>query len=57
MDNGMEIWLHNLNFVDIADDGETATVGGGIQSVTLIGALWEHGKQTGKLMPKFDFDC
>ncbi|KAL4807630.1 hypothetical protein BDV18DRAFT_158846 [Aspergillus unguis] len=46
MQNGMEIWLHKLNAVQIAEDGKSATFGGGLKSVDLIGALWQHGKQT-----------
>ncbi|KAL4878837.1 hypothetical protein BJY04DRAFT_208969 [Aspergillus karnatakaensis] len=46
MQHGIQIWLQNLNFVDIAEDGHTATFGGGIKSADLIPALYEHGKQT-----------
>lgn len=50
LDHGIEIWLHKLNSIEIAEDGKTATVGGGTQAVTLIGALFQQGKQTGKLV-------
>ncbi|KAL5335387.1 hypothetical protein BJX70DRAFT_390676 [Aspergillus crustosus] len=46
MQHGIQIWLQNLNFISIAEDGETATFGGGIKSATLISALFEQGKQT-----------
>ncbi|KAL4912490.1 hypothetical protein BDW62DRAFT_216289 [Aspergillus aurantiobrunneus] len=46
LDHGMEIWMHKLNAVKIAEDGKTATFGGGIKSVDLIGALFQQGKQT-----------
>ncbi|KAL4797932.1 hypothetical protein BDV19DRAFT_377394 [Aspergillus venezuelensis] len=46
MDHGMEIWLHKLNFTDIAEDGQTATFGGGITSYDLIRALYPEGKHT-----------
>ncbi|KAL4968363.1 uncharacterized protein BDV14DRAFT_153263 [Aspergillus stella-maris] len=46
MDHGMEIWLHKLNFTDIAEDGRTATFGGGITSYDLIRALYPEGKHT-----------
>ena len=48
MDHGMEIWLHKLNFTDIAEDGQTATFGGGITSYDLIRALYPEGKHTGE---------
>ncbi|KAJ5175929.1 uncharacterized protein N7482_001806 [Penicillium canariense] len=45
--NGIQIWLKQLNVVSVADDGKTATFGGGIMSKQVIDALWEQGKQTG----------
>ncbi|KAL4871076.1 hypothetical protein BDV12DRAFT_183971 [Aspergillus spectabilis] len=46
LQHGIQIWLQNLNFIRIAEDGQTATFGGGIKSGTLIPALFEQGKQT-----------
>ncbi|KAL4737143.1 hypothetical protein BDV11DRAFT_206979 [Aspergillus similis] len=46
IDNGIEIWMHKLNSVQIAEDGKTVTVGGGIKSAELIPALFAHGKYT-----------
>ncbi|KAL4787938.1 hypothetical protein BJX76DRAFT_345229 [Aspergillus varians] len=46
LDHGIEIWMHKLDFVEIAEDGESATFGGGIKSVDLIPALFKQGKQT-----------
>ncbi|KAL4923493.1 uncharacterized protein BDV17DRAFT_285393 [Aspergillus undulatus] len=46
MDHGMQIWLHKLNSVVIAEDGQTATFGGGITSYELIRALYQEGKHT-----------
>ncbi|GAB1197568.1 hypothetical protein APSETT444_006865 [Aspergillus pseudonomiae] len=43
---GIEIWLHKLNTVDISEKGDTATFGGGILSHQVIEALWAAGKQT-----------
>ncbi|PIG83258.1 FAD-dependent oxygenase [Aspergillus arachidicola] len=41
---GIEIWMHKLNTVEISDD--TATFGGGILSHQVIESLWAAGKQT-----------
>ncbi|KAL4813263.1 hypothetical protein BDW67DRAFT_177993 [Aspergillus spinulosporus] len=46
INHGIEIWMHKLNFVQIAEDGKTVTVGGGIKSADLIPALFEQGKHT-----------
>ncbi|KAL4993940.1 hypothetical protein BDV10DRAFT_197933 [Aspergillus recurvatus] len=46
IDHGIEIWMHKLNSVQIAEDGKTATVGGGIKSSELIPALFAHNKHT-----------
>lgn len=45
--HGIEIWLDKLDSISIADDGNTATFGGGVKSGMVIDALWEVGKQTG----------
>ncbi|RDW79275.1 putative FAD-dependent oxygenase [Aspergillus mulundensis] len=43
---GMEIWMHKLNSFEIAEDGQTVTLGGGIKSSELIPALFKYGKHT-----------
>lgn len=45
---GLMIWMHQLNSVKIAQDGQTATFGGGILDKAVTDALWAAGKQTGK---------
>lgn len=45
--NGIMIWMRQLNSVDIADDGQTATFGGGILDKEVTDGLWAAGKQTG----------
>lgn len=47
MKQGIEIWMHKLKSVIIADDGHTVTFGGGILSKEVTDALWKHNKQTG----------
>jgi hypothetical protein len=49
MDYGIEIYLPQLNTISIAEDKQSVTVGGGINSKNLTDALWAAGKQTGKL--------
>jgi FAD/FMN-containing dehydrogenase len=46
MDYGIEIYLPQLNTLSIAADGQSATIGGGINSHNLTKALWAAGKQT-----------
>ncbi|KAL4988130.1 hypothetical protein BDW68DRAFT_187456 [Aspergillus falconensis] len=46
IDHGIEIWMHKLNSIQIAEDGKTVTVGGGIKSSELIPALFARGKYT-----------
>lgn len=48
MTSGIEIYLAQLNTVEIAKDGKTAKIGGGILSKNLTDALWAAGKQTGE---------
>lgn len=48
MTHGIEIFLSQLSTVEIAPDGKTAKIGGGIRGKALIDALWAAGKQTGK---------
>ncbi|GAW23817.1 hypothetical protein ANO14919_133940 [Xylariales sp. No.14919] len=42
--NGIEIWMNQLNTVEI--DGYVARVGGGALTKTVSHALWQAGKQT-----------
>ncbi|KAI1359867.1 putative FAD-dependent oxygenase [Xylaria arbuscula] len=42
--NGIEIWMHQLNTVDIGEG--TARIGGGALTKTVTHALWDAGKQT-----------
>jgi hypothetical protein len=48
MKSGVEIYLDQLNTVQVANDGKTAKIGGGTLSKTVIDKLWAAGKQTGK---------
>ncbi|KAH8678502.1 putative FAD-dependent oxygenase [Xylariales sp. PMI_506] len=43
---GIEIYLSQLSSVQIADDGETATIGGGTLAINVTNDLWAAGKQT-----------
>ncbi|KAK2761671.1 hypothetical protein FQN54_001499 [Arachnomyces sp. PD_36] len=45
MDSGIEIFMQQLSSVDIAEDGQTVTIGGGTNSKVVVDALWEAGKQ------------
>lgn len=49
MTYGMEIYLSQLNSIEIAADGQTVKVGGGVISRNLTDALWAARKQTGEL--------
>ncbi|KAI1451499.1 FAD binding domain protein [Annulohypoxylon moriforme] len=46
MRGGIEIWMNELNAVEIAGDGKSAKIGGGTLSKTVTDALWAAGKQT-----------
>lgn len=48
MSHGIEIDMRSLNSIEIAADGNTARVGGGVRSKELIDALWAANKQTGQ---------
>jgi FAD/FMN-containing dehydrogenase len=50
MTHGIEIHLSQLNSIAIANDGQTATIGGGVIAKNLTDALWAAGKQTGEHM-------
>ncbi|KAI8945998.1 putative FAD-dependent oxygenase, partial [Xylaria longipes] len=44
MKNGIGIWMHQLNTIEIGED--SARIGGGALSKTVTHALWAAGKQT-----------
>ncbi|KAI1467640.1 FAD-binding domain-containing protein [Daldinia caldariorum] len=46
MRGGIEIWMNQLNPVEIADDGKSVKVGGGALSKPVIDALYAAGKET-----------
>ncbi|SPJ74581.1 related to oxidoreductase [Fusarium torulosum] len=46
MDHGVEIYLNQLNKIEVAADGKTATIGGGTQSKKVTDTLWAANKQT-----------
>lgn len=46
MDHGIEIYLNQLSSVEIAEDGQTAKIGGGTMSKVVTDTLWAAGKQT-----------
>lgn len=48
MQSGIEIWMDQLQTVEIAEDGKTATIGGGALTTNVTHALWAAGKQTGE---------
>ncbi|KAL2286055.1 hypothetical protein FJTKL_07293 [Diaporthe vaccinii] len=43
--NGIGISMRGLAYIHVADDGRSATIGGGTQSGEVIAALWSMGKQ------------
>lgn len=48
MTHGIEIYLDQLSSVEVAEDGQTAKIGGGTVSKAVTDQLWAAGKQTGK---------
>ncbi|KAG8416249.1 hypothetical protein J3458_006845 [Metarhizium acridum] len=46
MQSGVEIYLDQLNTIEVALDGQTATIGGGALSKHVTDTLWDAGKQT-----------
>ncbi|KAJ5273272.1 hypothetical protein N7478_008397 [Penicillium angulare] len=46
VNNGIQIWLNQLNSISIAKDGSTATIGGGAPSKHITETLWAENKQT-----------
>ena len=47
VDNGIEIWMRQMNRVVIDPDGTTVTVGGGAKSKEIAKTLNARGKRTG----------
>lgn len=47
--NGIGISMRGMAYVHVADDGRSATIGGGTQSGEVIAALWSMGKQAGMI--------
>ncbi len=46
--HGIQIWMRSMNHIQIAPNGATATIGGGVISKEVTDALWAAGKQAGK---------
>ncbi|KAJ4419213.1 hypothetical protein N0V82_005120 [Gnomoniopsis sp. IMI 355080] len=46
MTSGIEIWMHQLHQIKIAEDGKSVTIGGGALSGNVTHDLWTVGKQT-----------
>ncbi|KAI6353213.1 hypothetical protein MCOR25_009109 [Pyricularia grisea] len=46
MNGGIEIFLNQLNGIEIAPDGQTAKLGGGVRSKDVTNTLFAAGKQT-----------
>lgn len=40
--------MSQLNSVQLSEDGQTATIGGGTLAINVTNELWAVGKQTGK---------
>jgi hypothetical protein len=53
MEHGIEIYLNQLNTVEVAADGKTVTIGGGTQSKKVTDTLWASNKQTGMIQRFF----
>lgn len=46
MKGGIQIWMHQLNSVEISEDGTQAKIGGGAKTKEVVDALWAGEKQT-----------
>ncbi|PYH94863.1 FAD-binding domain-containing protein [Aspergillus ellipticus CBS 707.79] len=46
MTHGIAIFMDQLSSVEVAEDGKTATMGGGTMSKVVTDSLWAAGKQT-----------
>jgi FAD/FMN-containing dehydrogenase len=51
VDCGVDINLRKLNMVELQEDGQTATIQGGILTKELTDALWKDDKWTGNYGP------
>jgi AICAR transformylase/IMP cyclohydrolase PurH len=52
MDQGIEIYMTQLDTVTVAGDGQTATIGGGAMSKAVVDSLWNAGKQAGRCLSR-----
>lgn len=48
MQNGIEIWLTQLNSIEVSEDGNTAVLGGGVYIKEVIDELAKHKKVAGQ---------
>lgn len=46
VENGVGIWMRGMNDVILAEDGQSATIGGGTLSGEIVHTLWAREKQT-----------
>jgi FAD/FMN-containing dehydrogenase len=46
--NGIEIWLNQLDSIEIQEAGDTAVVGGGVTAKRMMDTLWAAKKETGR---------
>jgi hypothetical protein len=53
MDQGIEIYMTQLDTVTVGGDGQTATIGGGAMSKAVVDSLWNVGKQAGRCSSHF----
>ena len=49
LQNRIQILMSQLNSVQVAADGKTATFGGGVLAKQVTDGLWAAGKQTGRI--------
>lgn len=47
--HGIELWMRQMNSIEISTDGKSATIGGGVKAKEVTDALWAANKQTGTL--------
>lgn len=47
VNHGIEIWMRQMNSIEISPDGKSATIGGGVKAKEVTDALWAVNKQTG----------
>ncbi|KAL9008904.1 MAG: hypothetical protein Q9173_006017 [Seirophora scorigena] len=46
LNHGIEIWMRKQTATEIAEDGQTVQLGGGLLAKEITDALWAEGKQT-----------